>query len=149
TPTVWSESAGILWKTELPGLGHSSPVFVDRNVWMTTALNEGKSLRALCVDAESGKLLRNIEVFAPAEPPHINAKNSYASPTPVIEPGRLYVHFGTVGTACIDTASGDVLWKNTDVHWDHQEGPGSSPILHGDLVIFHADGRDNQSIVAL
>jgi outer membrane protein assembly factor BamB len=124
-------------------------VFVDRNIWMTTALDEGKSLRGICIDGDTGRLLQSIELFTPAQPPHINAKNSYASPTPVIEASRLYVHFGTVGTACIDTGSGNVLWKNTDLHWDHQEGPGSSPILHENLVIFHADGRDSQSIVAL
>jgi outer membrane protein assembly factor BamB len=148
-PTQWSESTGIVWKAALPGLGHSSPVFVDRQLWMTAGLNEGKSVRALCVDAESGKLLHDLEVFTPADPPHINAKNSYASPTPVIEAGRVYVHFGTVGTACIDTQTGKPVWTNTDIHWDHQEGPGSSPILHQNLLIFPADGRDNQSIVAL
>jgi outer membrane protein assembly factor BamB len=148
-PTQWSESTGIVWKSALPGLGHSSPVFVDRQLWMTAGVNEGKSLRVLCVDAETGMLLNDLEIFTPSDPPHINAKNSYASPTAAIEPGRVYVHFGTVGTACIDTATAKPVWTNTEIHWDHQEGPGSSPILYENLLIFHADGRDSQSIVAL
>jgi outer membrane protein assembly factor BamB len=53
------------------------------------------------------------------------------------------------GTACLDTASGKVLWQRRDVHCDHFRGPGSSPILFGDLLIFHMDGIDVQYVIAL
>src|SRR5690606_22625486 len=71
------------------------------------------------------------------------------SPTPVIEPGRVYVHFGAAGTACLSTETADVLWSRTDLKIDHKEGPGSSPILHGNCFIVHCDGTDAQYIVAL
>ena len=109
----------------------------------------GKSLRAVCVDLQSGKLLQNIEVFRVEQPESINPKNSYASPTPVIEAGRVYVHFGTNGSACLDTASGSILWTNRNLKLDQQRGPGSSPILYEGLFIVHCDGMDVQHIVAL
>jgi outer membrane protein assembly factor BamB len=149
-PTEWSEQKNIVWRTPIPGEGWSSPVIFGDQIWMTTAEgNEEKSLRAVCVDRETGKLLRNVEVFSLAEPGTVNAKNTFASPTPVIEAGRLYVHFGTFGTACLSTETGKLLWTNRDLKLDHKEGPGSSPILYGDLLIFNCDGMDVQYVVAL
>jgi outer membrane protein assembly factor BamB len=75
--------------------------------------------------------------------------NSYASPTPVIEAGRVYLHYGTYGTACVDTANGEILWTRRDLNCDHHEGPGSSPILFENLLIVHVDGRDVQYVAAL
>lgn len=148
-PTAWSETDNIVWKTPIAGRGWSSPVVWGNQIWFTTALDEGKSLQALCVDARSGKIVHEIEVFQVAEPLKINAKNSHASPTPVIEAGRVYVHFGTAGTACLNTATGEILWKNQDLKLDHKEGPGSSPILWRDLLLVNCDGTDVQYVAAL
>jgi outer membrane protein assembly factor BamB len=148
-PVSWSEHEGIVWKTLIPGRGWSSPVTLDGNIWLTTATESGHSLRALCLVAQTGKIRCDVEVFDPASPQHINAKNSHASPSPIIEPGRLYVHFGAMGTACLDPATGKVLWRNQDLIIDHGEGPGSSPILFGDLLIVNCDGTDRQFVVAL
>jgi len=148
-PIRWSESENIAWKTPIPGKGWSSPVVQGNRIWMTTATEEGLSLRAICVDRQSGKLLKDIEVFKLPEPLSINAKNSHASPTPVLEGGRVYVHFGSMGTACLNSQSGEILWTNRDQQVEHKEGPGSSPILYKDLLIFHCDGMDKQYIVAL
>ncbi len=172
-PTTWSETDHVAWKTAIPGRGWSSPVIADGHVWMTTAIDrpadtttkearlkvntgsqplvvsEFVSLRAVCVDLKSGKLLDDIEVLTQKDPQWIHTLNSYASPTPVIEDGRLYCHFGTYGTACLDTESKKVLWSNRDQQVMHENGPGSSPILWGDLLIFHCDGSDKQYIVAL
>ncbi|MBI1913364.1 MAG: PQQ-binding-like beta-propeller repeat protein [Planctomycetes bacterium] len=148
-PLRWSEKENVRWKTAIPGLGWSSPVIGDGQVWLTTATGEGHSLRAVCVDAASGRLLRDVEVFRVKDPPPINPKNSYASPTSVLEDGRLYVHFGTLGTACLETASGKILWTNQELRLDHKEGTGSSPILCGDLLIVNCDGLDVQYVAAL
>jgi len=148
-PVTWSESENIAWKTPLPGRGWSSPVVWDGQIWMTSAIDEGHSLHALCVDLASGRLLHDVEVFQVEKPPHLNTKNSYASPTPVIEPGHVYVHFGTMGTACLATDTAKVEWTNRDLHLDHSMGPGSSPILYRDLLIFNCDGMDVQYVVAL
>ncbi len=138
-PLRWSEKENIRWKTAIPGLGWSSPVIGDGRVWLTTATDAGHSLRAVCVDAASGRLLHDVEVFRVKDPPPINPKNSYASPTPVLDDTRVYVHFGTFGTACLETASGKILWTNQELRLDHKEGPGSSPILCGD----HYNGFSN------
>jgi len=107
------------------------------------------SLRALCVEAETGKLLHDIECLRVEKPAPIHALNSHASPSPVILGTRLYCHYGTNGTACIDTASAALVWTQTDQHINHENGPGSTPILFRDRLIFHCDGSDRQYIVAL
>ena len=148
-PLQWSETTNIRWKVPIPGRGWSSPVLGGGQIWLTTALDDGHSLRALCLEQQTGKLIHNIEVFQIPKPPVINGKNSYASPTPVLEPGRLYVHFGTFGTACIDTSTGKILWTNQELRLDHKEGPGSSPAVCGDLLILNCDGIDVQYVAAL
>ena len=106
-PTEWSETQNVKWKTAIPGEGWSSPVVFGNQIWMTTATGRsGKSLHAVCVDKDSGKIVRDVEVFHVANPPVKHDFNSYASPTPVVEAGRVYVCFGTNGTACLDTATG-------------------------------------------
>ena len=150
-PVKWGERENVKWKTALPGSGHSSPVIFGRQIWLTTALNEGRSLHALCVDRESGKILRDVEVFQAAAPEVLAAKqNGYASPTPVVEPGRVYVSFGTYGNACLDTATGQVVWRSNQLQLFHDNnGPGSSPILYKDLFILNCDGVGNRYVAAL
>jgi outer membrane protein assembly factor BamB len=148
-PLTWSETENIAWKTPIPGKGWSSPVVLGNQIWMTTALDEGHSLRAVCVDRKSGRIVHDTEVFHLDNPIHVNAKNSHASPTPVLEPGRLYVHFGAMGTACVSTDTGKTLWTKTDLKLDHSQGPGSSPILYGNLLIVTCDGMDVQYVIAL
>src|SRR5439155_8765585 len=148
-PLRWSEKENIRWKTAIPGLGWSSPVIGEGQVWLTTATDDGQSLRAVCVDIDNGRLLRDVEVFRIKNPPKINSKNSYASPTPVLDKGRLYVHFGTFGTAWLETSSGKIIWTNQELRLDHKEGPGSSPILCGERLIVNCDGMDVQYVAAL
>ena len=103
-PIQWSTSKNIAWKTPLPGLGWSSPVVSDGRIFLTTAVSgEAKnlSLRVLCLDAATGEILGNVEVFNRAVS-YVHNKNSHASPTPLVEGERLYVHFGHQGTACLD-----------------------------------------------
>ncbi len=149
-PITWSETENIVWKTPIHGRGWSSPVVLDGQVWMTTATEDGLCMYAVCVDLESGRLVHDLCVFTNREiVQEFHSLNSYASPTPVLEAGRVYVHFGIYGTACLDTASGKVLWQRRDIHCDHFRGPGSSPILFGDLLIFPMDGIDVQYVIAL
>ncbi len=148
-PLRWSETENVVWKTPLPGRGWSTPVIWQRWLWMTTATEEGKKQFALQVDAQTGKLVRQVLVFENPQPEPINPLNSYASPSPVVDGQRVYVHFGTYGTACLDIHTGRILWSRRDLKLDHKEGPGSSPILWQDLLIFHCDGMDVQYVVAL
>jgi len=148
-PVEFDDVKNVTWKTLIPGLGHSSPVVWENQVWVTTALEEGKSLHAVCLDRETGKILHNIQVFTNETTVPVNAKNSHASPSPVIEAGRIYVHFGTYGTACLETATGKIIWENRNLKLEHQEGPGSSPILFENLLIVNCDGCDVRYVIAL
>ncbi len=148
-PTTWSETEHIAWKTPIHGRGWSSPVVWGQQIWLTTATEDGHELYVLCIDFPTGKILRDIKLFDVAEPQEIHLTNSHASPTPVIEEGRVYVHFGSYGTACLDTHSGQVVWQRRDFPCNHWRGPGSSPILFEDLLIVHFDGYDYQYVVAL
>jgi len=148
-PVRWSESENIRWKTEIKGLGWSSPVVYGNQIWLTSAAKDGEWLSAVCVDFESGQIIKEIELFRPDSVQRIHGTNSYASSTPCIEKGFLYVHYGTYGTACINTENFDVVWARTDLNCEHMQGAASSPILYNDLLIVHLEGTDVQDIYAL
>ncbi len=148
-PLTWDETQNVRWKTAIHGKAWSSPVMWGEQIWMTTATEDGHKLYAVCVDKGTGKILSDVQVFDVAAPQYCIPFNSYASPTPVIEEGRVYVTFGSPGTACLDTATGKVLWQRTDFVCNHYRGAGSSPILYGDKLIMNFDGSDFQYIVAL
>ena len=147
-PLSWSETRNVTWKKALPGLGWSSPVIGEGKLWLTTATDEGRSLRVMALDAVSGETLHDIELFHFENPPKINTKNSHASPTPLLEAGRVYVHFGTQGTAALTTA-GEVLWKTRELRYYHRHGSSGSPVPAGDLLLINCDGYDLQYVVAL
>lgn len=171
-PETWSETSAVVWKAELPGRGHSTPVLTGNQLWLTTALEKAAtpdqvkarlttntgdqpltvldsvSLRVLCVDSISGKVLHDMEVLNVKDPQWAHQLNSYASPSPILENGRLYAHFGSLGTVCLDTATLKILWKNEELHVMHENGPGSTPVLSGNRLIVHFDGSDQQFIAA-
>ncbi len=149
-PLRWSETLNVRWKTPLHGRAWSSPVIWGKQVWLTTATEDGKVLSVLCIDRDSGQILLDRKLFEVAKPrPLSNPINTYASPSPTIEEGRVYVHFGSYGTACLDTGSFEVLWERRDLPCDHWRGPASSPHLWEDLLFLHMDGADVQYVVAL
>jgi outer membrane protein assembly factor BamB len=148
-PVEFGEDKNVKWKTAIHGKGWSSPVIWESQIWLTTATEDGTELSVVCVDKESGKVLRDEVLFRVATPQFCHKFNSYASPTPAIEAGRVYVTFGSPGTACLDTKTGKVLWQRTDFVCNHFRGAGSSPILWKDLLIMNFDGSDAQFIVAL
>jgi outer membrane protein assembly factor BamB len=148
-PVTWSESKNVVWKTAIHDKGWSSPVVWGDQVWLTTARPDGKRLFAVGVDRNSGKVVHDLVVFEVEKPEFCHEQNSYASPTPCVEEGRVYVHFGTYGTACLDTKTGQKLWERRDLHCNHFRGPASSPILYDGLLFAHFDGVDVQYVVAL
>jgi outer membrane protein assembly factor BamB len=148
-PLKWSETENIVWKTPIHDLGYSTPVVWGDQVWLTTATKKGKTLYAVCIDFNTGRVVHDVEVFHPEKPQRINQLNSYATPSAVVEKGFVYVHYGTHGTACLDTQTGKVLWRRTDLNCEHMQGPVSSPILFEDLLIVHLEGTDVQFIAAL
>jgi outer membrane protein assembly factor BamB len=175
-PMTWSETENVVWKVPIVGLGRSSPVVLGGRIWLTTAVmkpaagakaganppdknvsgskddpvasDSGVSLQVLCLAGSSGKVLYQSEVFAVEKAVPIHPVNSHATPTPVIEPGRLYCDFGVYGTACVDAADGRVLWK-ARLPVEHQLGPASSPVLCRDWMVVVRDGCDAQFVAGL
>jgi outer membrane protein assembly factor BamB len=149
-PTTWSETTNVKWKTAIHGKSWSSPVIWGNQVWLTSATEDGHDLFALCIDKETGKIIKDLKLFEdPAANPVFRQYNSYASPTPVIEDGRIYVTYGAAGTACVDTASFKTLWERRDIKVNHYRGAGSSPLIFNDLLILDFDGSDAQFIIAM
>lgn len=147
-PVEWSESENVAWKVKIPGRGWSSPAILDGKAWMTTATEDGASLRAIAVDAASGETLHDVEVFHLDSSPKMHRKNSHASPTPILEADRVYVHFGAQGTAALD-GEGKILWRNQEHTFGQGHGTGGSPALWEDLLIINCDGTDRQYVAAL
>ena len=147
-PLNWSETKNVRWKIAIPGRGWSSPAILGDRIWLTSATEEGKSLRAIAVDRTTGAITQNIEVFRLKNPGSVNGKNSHASPTPILEGDRVYLHFGANGTACI-TQSGEIVWKTRLEYDNGQHGPGGSPVLYEDLLIVSCDGQSTQYVAAL
>jgi outer membrane protein assembly factor BamB len=147
-PLTWSETENIKWKVPVAGLGWSSPAIKGDQIWITSAVDDGKTLHAIALDRATGKSLHDVTIFELAEPGPVHAKNSHASPTPLIEGDRVYVHYGAHGTACLKT-DGTIVWKTQDLKHDHRHGPGGSPVIFEDLLILNCDGSDIQFVVAL
>ncbi len=148
-PLKFSDTENVKWKTAIKGRAWSSPVVWSEQIWFTNAFKDGKKMYAVCVDFESGKVVHNIVVFENEKPQFCFPQNSYATPTPVVEAGRVYVHFGVHGTACLDTKTGEKIWERRDFECNHHRGPAASPIIHGDLLFVHFDGFDVQFVVAM
>jgi outer membrane protein assembly factor BamB len=171
-PLTWSETENVAWKTPLPGRGWSSPVIGAGRIWLTTATEQVASaddkaralegnrmagqlevsgsvtIRALCVEQATGKLVHDVELFTIQGPQPIHKLNSFASPSPVLAGDRLYCHCGDFGAACLDATTGAVLWRNRELRLNHENGPGSTPVVWRDKLIVHLDGSDVQSIAA-
>jgi outer membrane protein assembly factor BamB len=154
-PLTWSENENIDWKVAMPGFGWSSPVVADGRLYLTTAVAEddsgkvGRSLRVLCLNAENGEILWNEEVFGQGTGNvAIHGKNSHASPTPVLEGDRIYVHFGPHGTACLKI-DGSIEWKTQDLVFATPHGGGGSPAIADDRLIVCCDGSDERFVVGL
>ena len=149
-PLKWDETTNIKWKTPIHGRGWASPVVFGDQVWVTTATTDGLKMSAICVHRDTGKVLFDKVIFTnKTVRPLSNSVNTYASPSPTIEDGRVYVHWGSYGTACIDTKTFKVLWTQRDLPCHHWRGPGSSPYIFEDLLICTYDGADHQYVAAL
>ena len=151
-PLEWTETKNIIWKAPVPGLGWSSPAVANGRVWLTTVVESKErrgrvsaSLRALAYDVATGRELVNVEVFRLDDAGYVNPKNSRASPTPIVDGDRVYVHFGAEGTAAIST-SGEILWT-THLRYESQHGNGGSPTLYRDLLIVNCDGNGGEAYV--
>lgn len=148
-PLNWSDTENVVWKVSTKGLGWSSPVIYGDQVWLTSADREGNEFYTLCYDFETGNLLDEKTIFTDEDPQRIHGTNSYATPTPCIEDGFVYVNYGNFGTACINTENFEVVWKREDMPCKHMQGPASSLILHKNMLIVHLEGTEDPYVAAL
>jgi outer membrane protein assembly factor BamB len=151
-PVVWGPTENVAWKTQIPGGGWSSPIVYQGRVYLTSALTGGNgrptSLRAICVDAESGDIVFEREVYVPDGNAPKHSKNSHASSTPLADGEHVYFHFGHFGTACL-TLGGEIVWRQEAIDYPPVHGNGGSPVLAGDKLIFNCDGGEDPFVVAL
>lgn len=152
-PVKWSETDNVAWKVKIDGVGWSSPVIADERIYLTTAVGKAaksdQSLRIICLNSKDGSTVWDVEAFALAAADiEMHKKNSHASPTPVLEDDRLYVHFGSSGTACLKL-DGTFVWKTQKLEYSPQHGNGGSPAIAGDKLIICCDGKDIQYVVGL
>jgi len=148
-PLRWSENENLRWKTAIHGKGWASPVIGEDKVWLATATEDGTRLSVIALDRSAGSVVLDRELFQVDSPQFCHKFNSYASPTPVLAGNRVFITFGSPGTACLDARDGRVLWERRDLECNHYRGAGSSPIVYRDLLILHFDGSDQQYVAAL
>ncbi len=168
-PTRWGEKQNVRWKTAIHGKGWSSPVIWGDQVWVTTADEVPRATKvpppksdaemasnaervtffAVCVDRKTGQVVHDVKLAVEKDPAFCIDFNSYASCTPAVEEGRVYAHFGSHGTWCLDTATGQVVWERRDLKCNHFRGPGSSAVLYKNLLVLIFDGYDVQYVAAL
>lgn len=149
-PTEWGPTKNVRWRTPTPHKGWSTPIVVGGDLWLTTATPDGHDFFVLRLKADTGAITLNEKLFHCDKPEKLgNPVNAYASPSPVAGGGRVFVHFGSYGTAALDAATGKVLWTRVDLPCRHYRGPGSSPVLWRDRLVLTMDGVDVQYTVAL
>jgi outer membrane protein assembly factor BamB len=148
-PVAFGETNHIKWQVGIHGRAWSSPVIWGGQIWLSTASPDGRELSAVCVDRETGRIIFDEKLFEIEKPQYAHPFNSYGSPTPAIQEGRVFITFGSPGTACLDTKTGRKLWERRDIECNHFRGAGSSPILSGGRLYLDFDGSDHQFVLAL
>ena len=149
-PANW-DPAGALWKTELPGQGHASPIVWGDRVCTATGVTDTKERILLCLDRTGGKILwQQTVVQGPLE--KINKENSYASGTPATDGRRVYVAFRVgddIIAAAHDLASGEQIWLVRPGTHTSEWGFSNSPVLYKDMVIIDGDGKGDSFLITL
>ena len=149
-PSEWSEEKNVSWKVNIHGRGWSTPIISEGKIWLTAATEDGRRMSVLCLNEKSGEvLLDRVLVTSDNPEPLANPMNTYASSTGVVEPGRVYLHFGSYGTFCLDTETYEIIWQRRDITCSHWRGPASSIAMWEDKLILTMEGADQQYLTAL
>jgi hypothetical protein len=149
-PSNW-DPAGALWKTELPGKGHASPVVWDDRVFTVTGMTDTQERVLLCLDRNTGEILwKKTVVKGPLE--KIHKENSHASSTPATDGQRVYVTFRVgddIVVAAHDFAGGRQLWLVRPGKHKGEWGFSNEPVLYKDKVIVDGDSKGDSFLIAL
>lgn len=144
-PAKWSE-ADIRWRVELRGIGQSSPVTWGNRIFLTSAENQGRVRRVMCLDKTDGRLLWEKEIpCAKPEQPH--AMNTWATPTCATDGERVVAFFGPAGLHSFDM-EGKPQWSKDLGTFPGPWGVAASPVILDDLVVQNADAEGKSFLVA-
>lgn len=150
-PEHWSESENIVWKSPIPGRGHSSPTVVGKSIYLATAEMDTMSQSVLCIDRATGKIQWQSVVHASGADPGKQVHSSAASSTVAFDGNRLFINFlnsGAVYTTALDL-KGKIVWQRKICDFVTHQGYAASPVIHGSLVLVSADHRGGGVISAL
>lgn len=149
-PVEWSPTRNVVWKTAIPGEGHSSPVIWNDSLFLTTALKDSGDRVLLRLDATSGDILwRQTVVTAPVESMH--RENTPASSTPITDGTHVFTSFQKgprVDVSCHDL-SGKLVWSVQPLRFKGMHGYSYTPLLHRDLLIIDYSQDDEAAVLAL
>ena len=146
-PDSWSDQENVRWKVAVPGRGNSSPILWKDRIFLTTA-HAADRRAVLCFRRGDGKLLWEAAAPPPDSVEHVQRKNSYATATPATDGERVYALFGNAGLIAVDF-SGKLVWHYGFGATSNYHGPGGSPLLYKDRIIFFQDqGQRSGSFVA-
>lgn len=146
-PDTWSDTENVRWKVKIPGRGHSSPTVWKDRIFLTTAY-DGVRRVVLCLNREDGRLLWEAAAPEPQTVERTYRKNSHATATPVTDGERVYALFGNAGLVAVDL-SGKQVWHYSFGTTSNYHGPGGSPLLYKDRVIFYQDQRSDSFVAAI
>ena len=173
-PDTWNDTQNVVWKTDIPGLGWSSPIVWGDHVFVTTAISRGAEPavpRGLSdptgwaglsvtssaphrwvvydIDVDTGAIRWERELHREGPPVARHVRNSYASETPVTDGERVYVYSGTVGRVAALDFAGNVIWTtNFETADRFSWGHAASPVLHGDQLFIVNDNATPSFIAA-
>ena len=148
-PLKWNSGEGVTWQTYLNGKAWSSPICVDDQLLLSNAIQKDGllQLEIISISFKSGQIQWRKKLFEYENLPRIHKKNSFASPTPFYDEGRVFVHFGNLGTACLGL-DGGLIWKQK-LDYSPVHGSGASPVVFKDLLLLSADGAEDPCLYAL
>jgi outer membrane protein assembly factor BamB len=149
-PTKWTTTQNVLWRAPVPGRGHSSPVLWGERIFLTTADEQGQTQSVLAFDRKSGKALWST-VAHKGGLPRKHGKNTHASATLACDGERVYAAFinhDALHLSALDL-DGKIAWQKEAGGFQSEHGYGSSPLLHGSLVIVLGDSRKDNFVAGL
>ncbi|WP_254510344.1 outer membrane protein assembly factor BamB family protein [Anatilimnocola floriformis] len=150
-PVTWSETENVIWKTPIPGRGHSCATVVGDRVFLTTADEEKELLAVVCLSRKTGELLWRSDVHQGGMEKKGHKKSSQASSTVACDGQQVYFNFlhqGNMVTTALDL-EGKQVWQTKVVGFATHQGFGSSPALFGSLVYVTADSKTGGVLAAL
>lgn len=148
-PLEWGPEKNVLWKTELPGKGHSSATVVGDRVFVTYSNRQASTQSLIAIERNSGEVVWNTEIHK-GRLPGIHGKNTHASATCACDGERVFTAFyvdDSIYVSAVDL-DGNILWQTKAGGFNAQHGYGASPVVYDAFVIVSGDSTHPESFIA-